>query len=335
MNDRVVGVDLGATKIALGLIDPDDRVVAHRRIATDAQDGPRAVVERIAQSVAELGRELPKGKQIAALGICSPGPVDHQTGTLVEPPNLQGLHHAPLRQMLAERLNLPVSLEHDAKAAALGEFHYGAGRGERSMVYIVVGTGVGAAIVADGQLYRGTNNVAGEVGHVTLDRSGGLCACGSRGCVETYTSGPWLARRYVRALQREGQARQRKARGSVTGKEVARLAGAGNTLARQVMKEAGEALGVAIAWMAMVLDISLYVVGGSVAKSGDLLLEPARRTVPQCSYPSVSARVRIVATELGEDGPILGCGWLARQAQKKRVGPGAGREQKSEGAEGR
>ena len=258
-------------------------------------------------AVAELEGELPRGKRIAALGICTPGPVDHRTGTLIDPPNMSGLHNTPLCEMLTERLGVPVCLEHDAKAAALGEFYYGAGRGERSMVYMVVGTGVGAAVIVDGQLYRGAHNSAGEVGHTTLDRHGELCSCGSRGCVETYMSGPWLARRYVHGLGRMGREEQR----SVTGELVARLAGEGNTLAMQVMTEAGEALGVAVASMAMILDIDLYVIGGSVARAGDLLLEPARKTVPECSYRSVSSRVRIVATELHEDGPILGCGYLA------------------------
>ena len=314
MSNWVVGVDLGATKIAMGLINPQDRIVAYRRIPTDADDGPRAVVERIACSIADLQRELPAGKRIAALGICSPGPVDPQAGMLIDPPNLSGLHHTPLQQMLAERLELPVSLEHDARAAALGEFHYGAGRGERSMVYVVVGTGVGAAIIADGQLYRGTHGSAGEVGHVTLDLNGELCSCGSRGCVETYASGPGLVRHYRRALERTGQEYRRDDQQPLTGEWIARLAGQGDALAMQAMVEAGQALGIAIASMAMLLDIDLYVVGGSVAKSGDLLLEPARRTVPRCSYPSVSSRVRIVAAPLGDDGPILGCGWLARQA---------------------
>ena len=319
MSNWVVGVDLGATKIALGLIDPGDQIVAHRRILTDADDGPKAVVERIAQSVAELEGKVPRRKQIAALGLCSPGPVDHLSGTLMEPPNLQRLHHAPLRQMLTERLDIPVSLEHDAKAAALGEYHFGAGRGERSMIYIVVGTGVGAAIIADGRLYRGTHNIAGEVGHITLDRNGDQCQCGSRGCVETYMSGPWLARRYRRAIRQEGAGCQRGSRKLITGEQVARLAEKGDVLAREIMTQAGEALGVAIASMAMLLDISLYVVGGSVARSGDLLLEPARRIVPQFSYSSVSSRVRIVATELHEDGPILGCGWQARQALQNSI----------------
>jgi len=152
MSDWVVGADLGATKIALGLIDPDDRIVARQRLATEAARGPASLVERIAGAVARLEDQLPAGEVIEALGLCSPGPVDHESGMLIDPPNLHGLHHTPLRQMLAERLGVPVVLEHDAKSAALGEYWYGAGRGERSMVYVVVGTGVGAAIVIDGEL---------------------------------------------------------------------------------------------------------------------------------------------------------------------------------------
>jgi len=138
MDQWIVGIDLGGTKMALGLIDPDGQIATRRRLQTDADAGPADVVERIAQSVADLARELPHGARIAVLGICCPGPVDHEAGTPIDPPNIKGLHHAPLRQMLSERLGLPACLEHDAKAAALGEFHHGAGRGEQNMVYIVV-----------------------------------------------------------------------------------------------------------------------------------------------------------------------------------------------------
>lgn len=318
MSQWVSAVDLGGTKIELALLDPHNRIVSRLRVPTDQHEGPQAVVNRIAQNVADLEGSLPDGQRIAALGICSPGPLDHQTGTLMDPPNLPALHHTPLRQLLVERLGLPVSLEHDAKATALGVFHYGAGRGQRSMVYVVAGTGVGAAIIVDGQLYRGEHNFAGEAGHITLDRNGEACHCGSRGCAETYLSGPSLARRYQQALERLGEGRPDGDQQPVTGERVAQLAGQGDALARVVMEEAGKALGTMVASMAMILNIDLYVVGGSVAKAGDLLLEPARRTVPRYSYPSVSSHVRIVATELGDDGPLLGCAWLARQALSRR-----------------
>lgn len=311
MNNWVVGIDLGATKIALGLIDPSDRIVAHRRIPTNVLEGPQAAVERTAQSIAELAQGLPSGQQIAAVGICSPGPIDHESGMIIDPPNLTGWRNVPLRQMLSDRLNLPVRLEHDAKASALGEYYYGVGRGAQSMVYIVVGTGVGAAIIIDGQLYRGMHNSAGEVGHVTIDRDGEKGSSGINGNVESFMSGPFLVKRYERSLV---QADQSPPSQPVTGELVAQLAAQGDDLARQVMTQAGEALGIAVASLAMILDIDLYVIGSSVAKAGDLFLEPARRAVPDYCFKSVAEKVRIAPAALGDDGPILGCGWLARQA---------------------
>ena len=313
----VIGVDLGATKIALGLIDPQDRIVARRRVPTRPKAPPAETVAQIGAAGDRLSRALPEGAAVSALGICTPGPVDHVTGTLIDPPNLPGLHHAPLRDLLRARLNIPVHLEHDAKAAALGEFHHGAGRGSDSMVYIVVGTGVGAAIVLDGQLYRGAHNGAGEIGHTILDTEGPLCACGNRGCVETYLAGPWLGRHYIERRLNAGQPVVDEA--AWTGERVAQRAGAGDAIALDVMVTAGNALGVAVATMAMVLDVELYVVGGSVSKAGDLLLAPACEMVPHCCYESVGCRVQVVASELADDGPLLGCGWLARRtlAEKK------------------
>ena len=300
----VVGIDLGATKIEVGLVSPDNRIVARQRIPTQADDGAVVVVERIAQQIDLLRAGLPAGASIAALGICSPGPLDHETGVLMDPPNLPGLHHAPLRQLLADRLAMPVALEHDAKAAAMGEFSFGAGQDAASMVYVVVGTGVGAAIILNGQVIRGEHNFAGEVGHMSIDRHGERCHCGSIGCAELFMSGPSLARRYQLAHPTGGP---------VTGERVSQMATAGDESAAQVMQEAGEALGVVVAIMAMTLNIDLYVIGGSVAKSGDLLLAPARLTFPHHCFQSVGENVRIVAAALDTDGPILGCAWLARR----------------------
>lgn len=308
----VVGVDLGGTKVALGLIDPQDNIVARQRVLmTDCHNCPEETVEQIAAVVAEFGQLLPPDEQISALGICSPGPLDHVTGMLIDPPNLPGFHHTPIRQMLEDALGMPVSLEHDAKAAALGEYYFGSGREASSMVYVVVGTGVGAAIIVDGQLFRGMTNTAGEVGHITLDREGELCSCGARGCVETYISGPWISRRYQRAAAEAGLVAANDPAPACAA--ITELARQGDPLAVQVMTKAGEALGVAVASMAMILDVELYIIGGGVAHAGELLLAPARLTAPNYSYQSVGARIAIEQAMLAGDGPILGCGWQARQ----------------------
>lgn len=304
----VVGIDLGATKIRLGLVSPQDAIVAARQIPTNATEGANAVVERIVTEVDALADDLPSDSRIAAVGICSPGPVDHISGMLLDPPNLQGLHHTPLRDLLAARLSLPVVIEHDAKAAALGDYYFGAGRGARDMIFIVVGTGVGAAMIFDGKLFRGAHNSAGEIGHTTIDHQGELCHCGSRGCVETFMSGPSLARHYRQARAAAGQPV-----GEMTGGEVAQAAAGGDPVAVEVMQQAGRALGAAVATLAMITDVDLYVIGGSVAKAGDLLLAPAREAAPGYSFASVSSRIRILPTALHDDGPLLGCAWLARQ----------------------
>jgi glucokinase len=301
----VIGVDLGGTKTAFGLINPENRIVARRTVPTDKADSPQNVVERIAGLVDELRREAPA--EVVALGICTPGLID--AGVVINPVNLPKLANAPLRRMLSERLKLPVELEHDGRAAALGEFHYGAGRDVQSMVHLVLGTGVGGAIFINGKLYRGENNAAGEIGHVTVNPEGDVCQCGSRGCLETYASGPWIARRF----QQQIEAEKHQVDEEITGALVARLAAENHPTAKAVMDEAGRALGIAIANLGVLLNIDFYVIGGSVAKAGDVLLQPAMRAVSRYTFKEAGSGIRVVISTLGDDGPILGCGWLARQ----------------------
>ena len=298
----VIGIDLGGSKIALGLVDGRDRILARRRIDTESEAGLASVIERIAAEVEALGATRPAGQRVDAVGIGAPGPVDHVSGDLLTLVNLPGISNTPFRRALQERLSLPVALNHDAKVAALGEFHFGAGRDRDSMIYIVIGTGVGAAIIYQGQLIYGESNSAGESGHMTVDPKGPRCHCGSRGCLETYASGPALARQYAAATSE-----------TIYGAEVTKRALAGGEMARDVLASAGRALGIAIASMAMTLNIELFVIGGGVALAGDLLLTPARESLKRYSFKAVSARIRVTASEMGEDAPILGAAWLARR----------------------
>ena len=297
----VIGIDLGGSKIALGLVDARDEILARRRIDTKSEAGLTSVIERIAIELEALKAALPAGQAVAAVGIGAPGPVDRLTGDLLTLVNLPGISNTPFRRALQARLSLPVALDHDAKVAALGEFHFGAGRGRASMIYIVIGTGVGAAIIYEGKLIYGESNSAGESGHMTVDPAGHRCHCGSRGCLETYTSGPALARHYAAA---GGE--------PVSGAEVSERAQAGDEIARAVLRSAGRALGIAIASLAMTLNIERFVIGGSVAGAGDLLLAPARKTLTDYAFAAVSARIKVVPSTLGEAAPILGAAWLAR-----------------------
>jgi glucokinase len=303
-HEWVIGIDLGGTKTALALIDPQNQIRAQERLATEAERGPEYIVEQIGQVTERFRQQIPTGDILRAMGVGAPGPLDHVQGVIINPTNLPKFYNTPLAAMLQARTGVPVCLEHDAKAAALGEMQYGAGRGVRDLVYIVVGTGVGAAIVMDGELVRGVKNFAGEIGHITLDwQQGEPCACGSRGCAESYMSGPWLERRYARL----------KPDHPLTGGEIAQQAQAGETEALQVLEQAGAALGAVVATMAMTLDIEWYIIGGSVVKAGDIFLNAARRSAPRYSFVSVGPHLRIVGAELGEAGAMLGAGWLARQ----------------------
>ncbi len=305
MTHWIAGIDLGATKIAMGLVTPDGRIVARQRLSTHAAQGPESAAERIAAVIEAWRSAFPHGA-ITACGVCTPGPVDHASGLILDPPNL-GWHNVPFRDMLAGHLNLPVTLEHDAKAAALGEFYFGKGRelNARDLVYVIVGTGIGAAIILDGRLYRGRTNASGEIGHITIERHGPPGSSGIPGCVEAFAGGPAIEAHYARLT---GQ--------HLSGEAIAQRASAGDEAALQVMADAGDALGAAVATTAMLMDVDLFVIGGSVSRAGDLLLEPARRAVWKYAFRSVASRVRIVATALHEDGAILGCAWQAERESR-------------------
>lgn len=305
----VIGVDLGATKIAAGLVSPDNKIVEKVYAKARVAEGPAAVVERIAACVAQLQARLPRDESLAAIGVCCPGPLDHSTGMVLEPPNMTGWLNVPLQAMLEDRLGLPAPIDHDAKAAALGEFHVGAGRDVNDMIYIVIGTGVGAAIIIDGKIYRGANNLAGEVGHITVNMNGPACSCGSNGCLEGYTAGPDLVERFHEFTE----IAHVEAPPNIDGKAIADLAAQGHPQALQVFEQAGQALGVGIATMAHLFDISTYILGGSVAQSGDLLLTPTRKAVLYRAYDTIASRIQVVASPLGDDAAILGCAWIARE----------------------
>ena len=301
-NNWVIGVDLGATKTACGLVSPDNILIARSQVETKPSEGPTAAAERIASSIRELITQAPTDARVTDVGVCCPGPVDHTTGVIIDPPNLTGWRNVPFAEMLGQQLGLPVKLEHDAKGTALAEFHLGAGRGSRDMVLIVIGTGIGAAMILDGKLYRGRTNAAGEVGHITVNLDGPICSCGSNGCVETYAGGPAIVRSYAYATRRQVNSAQ----------EVSAAAEQGDLIALRVFQAAGKALGAAVATIAMMLDIETFVLFGSVVKAGKLLLDPAREAVPNYSHRSISSRVRILTAELGDTAGILGAAWIAK-----------------------
>ncbi len=301
-NSYSIGVDLGATSFKCGLISPDFRIIARNEAPTYALQGAEQAANRIAENVRALWKQLPEGQAITSLGICSSGPIDPVNGIIIDPPNL-GWRNVRFAQMLTDRLGIPVHLEHDAKASALGEFHFGSGRGTHSMALIIVGTGIGAGMIVNGKLYHGEFDSAGEVGHITVDMNGPICTCGSTGCVEAFAGGPAILTAYNYAARRHVE----------SGQEIVNAARNGDEIAMRVFERAGRALGAGIATLAMIMDINTFVLFGSGTKAGDLLRNPVRAAVPRYSYPTVSSRVQVVIGELGNDAGILGAAYGAME----------------------
>lgn len=308
-----VGVDVGGTKLAAGLVDPEGRLLAQARVASERND-PEATVDQVAAVIAQLGeqaRGLPVGVGVA-------GFVAADRSTVLRAPNLDW-RNAPFGADLTERLGVPVVVENDANAAAWAEARFGAGRGLRSSVMVTVGTGIGGGIVADGALQRGGNGMAGEIGHLPLVVDGKACPCGQQGCWEQYASGTALVRlaRYLVESGAPAASALREACGGVaadlTGPMVTAAAAAGDLAALHLIGEIGEWLGRGLAALAAVLDPECFVIGGGLVAAGDLLLEPARESFAR-RVPAGRERpaIPIRPATLGNEAGIVGAADLVR-----------------------
>lgn len=309
----VVGVDLGGTKIAAAVVQEDGGIWHQMRRATHAEEGPDRVIGRIASLVKALTRWAEQaGGDVAAVGIGAPAPLSPSRGIIWEAPNMPGWERVALRDLLMERLALPVAVENDGRAAALAEHRLGAGRGANDMLYVTVGTGVGGALIIGGRLHRGATETAGEIGHMVMDPDGPLCGCGRHGCLESLAAGPAIARR-AGELLRGGAASslQTKDPDGLTGEIVAKAARAGDAVAKQAFIEAGRWLGFAIASVANLVNPSVVVVGGGVAQTGDLLMRPLREAAFERALERAAEGLRIERAKLGNGAGMVGAALAA------------------------
>jgi glucokinase len=308
-----IGVDIGGTKVAAGVVDHDGRILARLRRDTPAQD-PGKTEDVIAECIRELGAE----HEVDAAGLGAAGFVDAARSTVLFAPNL-AWRNEPLRAAVEQRTGLPVVVENDANAAAWAETRFGAGHGQPFTVTLTVGTGLGGGVVLGGQLIRGAFGAAAEVGHMNLVPDGRPCGCGLRGCWEQYASG--------RALVTE--ARQRAARDpeaaelllelghgrpeSITGPMVTMGAVAGDPVALASFRAVGAWLGHGMADLAAILDPRVFIIGGGVSEAGELLIDPARDTF-QAMLTARSHRptAAVRAAQLGQDAGLIGAADLSR-----------------------
>jgi glucokinase len=309
-----IGVDVGGTKIAGGVVDEKGQVHQHVRVETE-NTSTDAIVDGIVEVVEQLHEA--EGERAAAVGIAAAGYVDAARSTVLFAPNLVW-RNTPLRDLVSQRAGLPVIVENDANAAAWGEFVFGAGQGVDDMLMLTVGTGLGGGIVTDGDLYRGSFGIGAEVGHMRVVVDGHRCGCGNRGCWEVYASGRALVRE-ARALAESGSPRAgailELAGGKpaeIDGAMITEAARQNDSAAIELLEELGRWLGEGIASVTAILDPGRVVVGGGVAEAGDLLLSPARdafaRQLTGRGYRPV---LTIVRAEL-ENAGIVGAADLAR-----------------------
>ncbi|HEX7195816.1 MAG TPA: ROK family protein [Candidatus Limnocylindria bacterium] len=304
----ILGIDIGGTKLAIGLATPDGRLLAEIRRPSDAHHGPDAMIDRIIglsrEVVADAGWSIDR---LDAVGVGCGGPLDPWRGVIRNALNLPGWIDIPLVTRLESAFGRPTFVDNDANAAALGEQRFGAGRGVRNLVYLTVSTGVGGGLVLDDRLYHGENGNGGELGHISVQVGGRPCHCGSSGCIETYCSGTNIAARAREALAGDPSgplaARERSA---ITAEDVAAAARDGDPLARAVWDETMELLAGGIVSIIHAFNPRLVVLGGGVTRAGDLLFEPVRRIVAERTMPWLAEVVDVVPAELGELTGVLG-----------------------------
>ncbi len=308
-----VGIDIGGTKIAAGVVDEQGSILARKRVATPGRDA-----ETVETTVSDLIAQLQGQYPIEAVGIGAAGFVDEKRSRVNFAPNL-GWRDEPLRKAVESEVGLPVVVENDANAAAWGEYRFGAGRGGDYLVTITVGTGIGAGIIIDGSLYRGRWGAAAEFGHLCVEPGGRPCGCGNRGCWEQYASGNALVReaRYL-ASERRADAETLLDLGDgtpegVQGVHITNAAREGDPVALAAFDFVSRWLGQGMADIAAVLDPECFVIGGGVSEAGDILLGSTVRAFTE----SVSGKEhrtlpRVVVAELGNAAGLVGAADLAR-----------------------
>jgi glucokinase len=314
----VLGIDVGGTKLAAGLVASSGEVRGFRSIPAQRDDGPDRMIERhleLARSVVDQSGVGWGAIEIVGIGIG--GPLDPERGIIQSPPNLPGWDEIPLGEIVAGALDRPVYVENDASAAALAEAWWGSGRACRSFIYLTISTGIGGGIVLDGRLERGAGGNAGELGHITVDYRGWPCpGCGRRGCLEAFASGTNIARRAreaVAASPADGRAlvAQGGSVAAITAADVAAAARDGDPLAWRVWDETTEVLGAGIATILDVFNPNRVALGGGVTRSGSLLLDPVRRHALGAALPPAAAAAEIVIADLGDELGVAGAAAIA------------------------
>jgi glucokinase len=318
----VLGVDVGGTKIAASAVDARGNLLGRIQISTDISS-PQATLSCIQNAVEQaISRSSLSRSDIQSVGLGIPGLVDPESGFGIASVNL-GWRDVPVKAWLEERLGLPCHIENDVRAAAFGEARYGAGRGLDNMVFLIIGTGIMAVVIQGSCIYRGTNGLAGEIGHAILKRDGPRCKCGAHGCFEALATGPAIAARAVQKISegRDSRLASHTGKGvfSLTAEQIFEAAAQGDDVALETIHEVAEDVAHLIQFLALAYDPQVIVLGGGVSLAGALFLNPVYRVLERMAEESwvfhrVYTSTLVQASRLGADIGVLGAAALAAQA---------------------
>jgi glucokinase len=305
----VVGIDVGGTNIVAGTVAEDgSEILGVVSEPTISEQGPDAVVDRIVR-LARASMEEAGGKKIAGVGIGSPGPLDTKTGVVLMTPNL-GWTNMPLRDRVARGLGLPATLDNDANCAIFGEWWRGAAQGVQHVVGLTIGTGIGGGIVLDGKIYHGASDVAGEIGHMTIESNGRHCKCGNYGCLEAYASGPAIAVRASEGINGGAESSLPQYVGGDLSKLTAQIvyeaAHDGDQFALDIVRETAKLLGAGVANILNIFNPEVVVICGGVTLAGDTLFKPLRGEVKQRAFKPAWEACRILPGTLPGTAGVFG-----------------------------
>jgi glucokinase len=305
----LIGMHFSGPRLQAALINDSGQVLERR----EATISPKTMVQQVATIARELGSQ---GGDVSALGFGIPGLVNRQTDVVIVSPDLPTGIRENLHKELTEATGLRVELENDANAAAYGEFKAGAGRGSHNIFYMMIGNGIGGAIILDGKLWTGTSGFAGEVGHITIDTEGMQCVCGNTGCLETVASAPSIVRRARERLHRDSTSSLSRLglNKDFTADDVAHEAKEGDDFALMMIERTGKYIGTGVASVINLLNIEKIILGGGVMDAGSLILNPIIQEARRRAFQPCFEATQIVAGTLGRDAITVGAAMLARDA---------------------
>jgi glucokinase len=303
MSDKLaLGIDLGGTQLRAALVSAKGEVVKRSSVATNVAGGPDAILAQMVHLATDIGSD--NGTIIDTIGVSAPGPLDTDTGVVLEIATMPGWVHYPLRQKLKDALNRPIILENDAISAAFGEWKFGAGAGVKNLVYVTVSTGIGGGMIVDGHVLRGNRGMANHVGHMMIDPNGPRCGCGGIGCFEALASGTNFAL-------------AGRAKGFADGHAIVEAARKNDSGALALVAQEAEYLAYGFASLIHLYSPERLIIGGGVSNALDLMLEPIKRRVAELIMPPFRG-VEISGSALGDNSGLIGAAGLALEAPVHR-----------------